>query len=117
MPFIFRLRDTSTADTLFSEAYASIDQGLCYEESNDRENAASMYERALNLINEAEKAKNAKKSELYKNLMEAKPSVANRLKVLEKEIAEGAKDTDTLEKKKNWNYVSTWKVWEKLRLM
>lgn len=43
-----------------------------------QENAVSMYERGLNLIMEAEKAKNAKKSELYKHLMEAKPSVMNR---------------------------------------
>ncbi|ETN81899.1 hypothetical protein NECAME_00250 [Necator americanus] len=86
-PFVLRLRDTAAADALFSEAYAAIDQGLCYEEYNDRENAASMYERGLNLITEAEKAKNAKRSDLYKHLMEAKPSVANRLKVLEKEIA------------------------------
>ncbi|EPB72672.1 hypothetical protein ANCCEY_08225 [Ancylostoma ceylanicum] len=60
-----------------------------------------MYERGLNLIMEAEKAKNAKKSELYKHLMEAKPSVMNRLKVLEKEIAEGSTQGDekcTMEK-------------------
>ncbi|KAL6730860.1 hypothetical protein Aduo_001788 [Ancylostoma duodenale] len=99
--FVLRLRDTAAADALFSEAYACIDQGLCYEECNDRENAASMYERGLNLIMEAEKAKNAKKSELYKHLMEAKPSMMNRLKVLEKEIAEGSTEKDekcTLEK-------------------
>uniref|UniRef100_A0A158P8E0 Senescence domain-containing protein n=1 Tax=Angiostrongylus cantonensis TaxID=6313 RepID=A0A158P8E0_ANGCA len=47
-----------------------------------------MYDRALNLINEAEKTKHAKKSELYNHLMEAKPSVINRLKVLQKEIEE-----------------------------
>ncbi|KAL6730861.1 hypothetical protein Aduo_001788 [Ancylostoma duodenale] len=92
--FVLRLRDTAAADALFSEAYACIDQGLCYEECNDRENAASMYERGLNLIMEAEKAKNAKKSELYKHLMEAKPSMMNRLKVLEKEIAEGSTEKD-----------------------
>ncbi|KAK6019940.1 hypothetical protein OSTOST_14411, partial [Ostertagia ostertagi] len=86
--FVLRLSDTAQADALFSEAYACLDQGLCYEEDNDRVNAASMYERALNLIAEAEKSKNAKKSELYKHLMEAKPSAAHRLKVLEKEIAE-----------------------------
>ncbi|WKX89789.1 hypothetical protein Q1695_008997 [Nippostrongylus brasiliensis] len=89
MKFVLRLNDTAEADALFSEAYACLDQGLCYEEFDDRANAAAMYERALNLIREAEKAKNAKKSELYKHLMEAKPSAVNRLKVLEKEIAEG----------------------------
>ncbi|KAK6056541.1 hypothetical protein COOONC_05955 [Cooperia oncophora] len=88
LKFVLRLSDTAQADALFSEAYACLDQGLCYDEDNDRENAAAMYERALNLIAEAEKSKNAKKSELYKNLMEAKPSAAHRLKVLEKEIAE-----------------------------
>ncbi|KAE9419306.1 hypothetical protein Angca_009192 [Angiostrongylus cantonensis] len=86
--FILRLPDTAAADALFSEAYAYLDQGLCYEEFNDRVNAASMYDRALNLINEAEKTKHAKKSELYNHLMEAKPSVINRLKVLQKEIEE-----------------------------
>lgn len=88
LKFVLRLSDTAQADALFSEAYACLDQGLCYEECNDRENAASMYERALNIISEAEKARNAKKSELYKHLMEAKPSAMHRLKVLEKEIAE-----------------------------
>ncbi|XGW23197.1 hypothetical protein V3C99_005440 [Haemonchus contortus] len=88
LKFVLRLSDTAQADALFSEAYACLDQGLCHEEENDRESAASMYERALNLIAEAEKAKNAKKSELYKHLMEAKPSATHRLKVLEKEIAE-----------------------------
>ncbi|KIH45507.1 hypothetical protein ANCDUO_24452, partial [Ancylostoma duodenale] len=34
--FVLRLRDTAAADALFSEAYACIDQGLCYEECNDR---------------------------------------------------------------------------------
>ncbi|KAK5968293.1 Spartin [Trichostrongylus colubriformis] len=88
LKYMLRLSDTAHADALFSEAYACLDQGLCYEEDNDRENAASMYERALNLIAEAEQAKNSKKSELYKHLMEAKPSAVHRLKVLEKEIAE-----------------------------
>lgn len=34
--FVLRLRDTAAADALFSEAYACLDQGLCYEECNDR---------------------------------------------------------------------------------
>ncbi|VDM61152.1 unnamed protein product [Angiostrongylus costaricensis] len=34
--FILRLPDTAAADALFSEAYACLDQGLCYEEFNDR---------------------------------------------------------------------------------
>ena len=37
-----------------------------------------MYDRGLNLIKEGEKSKNAKKSELYSSLMEAKKSVENR---------------------------------------
>ncbi|RCN31215.1 hypothetical protein ANCCAN_23010 [Ancylostoma caninum] len=117
--FVLRLRDTAAADALFSEAYACIDQGLCYEECNDRENAASMYERGLNLIMEAEKAKNAKKSELYKHLMEAKPSVTNRLKVLEKEIAEGSTEKDekcTLEKQEQVTFISYYVFYVKSEL-
>ncbi|PAV62614.1 hypothetical protein WR25_10411 [Diploscapter pachys] len=77
--------DTAQADSYFSEAYACIEQGLCYDEINDYENTRGMYDRGLNLIKEGEKSKNAKKSELYSSLMEAKKSVENRVKVLKKE--------------------------------
>ncbi|KJH51628.1 hypothetical protein DICVIV_02164 [Dictyocaulus viviparus] len=94
--FALRLPHTANVDALFSEAYACLDQGLCYEECNDRKNAAAMFERALNLIKEAEKSKHAKKSELYKHLMEAKPSVTNRLQVLVKEIAEQSQNVSAV---------------------
>ncbi|KAJ1368246.1 hypothetical protein KIN20_029334 [Parelaphostrongylus tenuis] len=98
--YFLRLPDTAAADALFSEAYACLDQGLCYEECNDREHAVTMYERGLNLIEEAEKAKHAKKSELYKHLMDAKPSTVSRLEVLRKEIeqSQGQSKSDSGEK-------------------
>ena len=43
-----------------------------------QKNTVEMYERGLNLILEGEKQKHAKKAELFKSMMEAKPSVQHR---------------------------------------
>lgn len=80
-----RIPDTAQVDAVFSEAYASIEQGLCYDEVSDWENTLAMYEKGLNLVKEGEKMKNAKKSELWKLLQEAKKSVERRIEVLKKE--------------------------------
>lgn len=80
-----RIPDTAQVDAVFSEAYASIEQGLCYDEVADWENTLAMYEKGLNLIKEGEKMKNAKKSEMWKMLQEAKSSVEKRIQVLKKE--------------------------------
>ncbi|CAD6186268.1 unnamed protein product [Caenorhabditis auriculariae] len=85
LSFLWKSSGTEVSDSLFSEAYACLEQGLCYDEVDDYENTLLMYERGLNLIKEAEKAKNAKKSELYNNLMEAKNSVKNRIEALKKD--------------------------------
>uniref|UniRef100_A0A1I7WUE6 TPR_REGION domain-containing protein n=1 Tax=Heterorhabditis bacteriophora TaxID=37862 RepID=A0A1I7WUE6_HETBA len=79
LSFLLRVPDTADADALLSEAYACLEQGLCYDEINDWEQTLGMYERGLHLIKEAQKTKNAKKSELYKHLMDAKESVERRL--------------------------------------
>ncbi|KAF1771071.1 hypothetical protein GCK72_002896 [Caenorhabditis remanei] len=80
-----RIPDTAQVDAVFSEAYASIEQGLCYDEVGDWENTLAMYEKGMNLIKEGEKMKHAKKSEMWKMLQEAKSSVEHRIKVLKKE--------------------------------
>uniref|UniRef100_A0A1I7TD11 Inheritance of peroxisomes protein 1 n=2 Tax=Caenorhabditis tropicalis TaxID=1561998 RepID=A0A1I7TD11_9PELO len=80
-----RIPDTAQVDAVFSEAYASIEQGLCYDEVGDWENTLAMYEKGFNLIKEGEKMKNAKKSEMWKMLQEAKTSVEHRIKILKKE--------------------------------
>ncbi|CAP31607.1 Protein CBG12661 [Caenorhabditis briggsae] len=80
-----KIPDTAQVDAVFSEAYASIEQGLCYDEVSDWENTLAMYEKGINLIKEGEKMKNAKKSEMWKMLQEAKPSVEKRIQVLKKE--------------------------------
>lgn len=80
-----RIPDTAQVDAVFSGAYASIEQGLCYDEVNDWENTLAMYEKGLNLIVEGEKMKNARKSEMWKMLQESKSSVQHRINVLKKE--------------------------------
>ncbi|CAJ0961404.1 unnamed protein product, partial [Mesorhabditis belari] len=76
--------DVAHANEILSEAFACIDQGLCYDEIGDYDNTISMYERGLNLIAEAEKDKNAKKAELWSTMQEAKKSVENRITALQK---------------------------------
>ncbi|VDM42880.1 unnamed protein product [Toxocara canis] len=71
-------------DDLLAEAFACFEQGLCYDEVDDYENAMEMYERGLNLVKEAEKEKSVKKSELYKNIIEARKRVEKRLPRLKK---------------------------------
>ncbi|CAB3407873.1 unnamed protein product [Caenorhabditis bovis] len=83
--FLWKVPDTAVPDAIFAEAYACLEQGLCYDEVNDYENTLAMYERGFELIKEGEKMKNAKKSGLYNHLMEAKNSVEHRIKVLRKE--------------------------------
>ncbi|VDK62964.1 unnamed protein product [Anisakis simplex] len=72
-------------DDLFAEAFACFEQGLCYDEINDYENAIIIYERGLNLVKEAELGKNAKKSALYKEICTSGKRVEKRLKKLKKE--------------------------------
>ncbi|CAI4222433.1 unnamed protein product [Auanema sp. JU1783] len=76
--------DTAEADALFSESFAYIEQGLCYDEIGDLANALEMYEQGLERIKNAEKIKNAKKSEMYKNMIASKKNVEKRIKAIKK---------------------------------
>uniref|UniRef100_A0A158Q6U4 Inheritance of peroxisomes protein 1 n=1 Tax=Elaeophora elaphi TaxID=1147741 RepID=A0A158Q6U4_9BILA len=67
---------------LFCEACACMEQGLCYDEINDTENALAFYSRSLLLIKEAEKEKSCKKSDMYKVVMAGKNRVDARVKDL-----------------------------------
>uniref|UniRef100_A0A915BUD4 MIT domain-containing protein n=2 Tax=Parascaris TaxID=6254 RepID=A0A915BUD4_PARUN len=72
-------------DDLFAEAFACFEQGLCYDEIDDSDNAIAIYERGLKLVKEAENAKNVKKSELYKNIIKIRKKVEMRIKELKLE--------------------------------
>lgn len=72
-------------DDLFAEAFACFEQGLCYDEIDDCDNAIVMYERGLNLVKEAENTKKIKKSELYKNIIETRKKVETRMQELKRE--------------------------------
>uniref|UniRef100_A0A915AP64 MIT domain-containing protein n=2 Tax=Parascaris univalens TaxID=6257 RepID=A0A915AP64_PARUN len=72
-------------DDLFAEAFACFEQGLCYDEIDDSDNAIAIYERGLKLVKEAENAKNVKKSELYKNIIKIRKKVEMRIEELKLE--------------------------------
>ncbi|VDN05319.1 unnamed protein product [Thelazia callipaeda] len=73
---------TSTVDELYSEAWACIEQGLCYDEVDDTQNALAFYERSLLLMKEASKEKNCKESRMYETVMKVKEKVESRIKEL-----------------------------------
>ncbi|VDK63909.1 unnamed protein product [Onchocerca ochengi] len=79
---------------LYSEACACMEQGLCYDEIDDIENALAFYERSLLLIKEAAKEKNCKKNDMYKIVMEGKKRVETRIKDLKKNKEEQKQMTD-----------------------
>ncbi|CAI5439332.1 unnamed protein product [Caenorhabditis angaria] len=92
--FLWKVPSSAMADAIFSEAFACIEQGLCYDEVDDFENTLAMYERGLNLINEGEKQKKAKKSALYPVLQEAKKSVEHRIKTMRKDGPKPSKNEE-----------------------
>ncbi|VDO22643.1 unnamed protein product [Brugia timori] len=84
---------------LYFEACACMEQGLCYDEISDTENALAFYDRSLLLIKEAAKGKNYKSSDMYKIAMEGKDRVEARMKHLkankkrQKQIEDVTSDT------------------------
>ncbi|GMR53106.1 hypothetical protein PMAYCL1PPCAC_23301 [Pristionchus mayeri] len=75
-------------DDVFGESYACIEQGLCYDDVNQRGEAVSMYERGLVLLAEGEKMEGAKDNELYKYIKEAEGSIHLRVASLKKEMGQ-----------------------------
>ncbi|EFO21573.2 hypothetical protein LOAG_06914 [Loa loa] len=88
---------------LYCEACACMEQGLCYDEIDDIENALAFYDRSLLLIKEAAKGKNFKKSAMYKVVMEGKGRVEARMKDLnankkrQKQVKDAALDSEKIE--------------------
>lgn len=85
-------------DDFLAEAFACFEQGLCYDDIDDTQNAAGIYERGLNLVKEAEKQKDFKKSEMYKGVMETRKKVESRLKVIKKQKPKDKKGTSESQK-------------------
>uniref|UniRef100_A0A914X6B8 Inheritance of peroxisomes protein 1 n=1 Tax=Plectus sambesii TaxID=2011161 RepID=A0A914X6B8_9BILA len=69
-------------DDLYHEAYALVEQGICYDEIGDRDGALRMYEHGLELIDVAGKKPNATSNPSYKKMMQAKDHIDDRLKDL-----------------------------------
>jgi Zn-dependent metalloprotease len=66
-------------DSAFADAYAFFDQGLCYDEAGQTENAKQMYEKGIAIVDEATKVHKSEKSPLYENIVETKKKVEQRL--------------------------------------
>jgi hypothetical protein len=75
---------TTEVDCIFSDAYAFFDQGLIYDEANHIDDARSMYIKGLALVEQGEKLKKSKKSTLYKDIMEMKKRIQDRLEDIKK---------------------------------
>ncbi|KAL3103726.1 hypothetical protein niasHS_001328 [Heterodera schachtii] len=66
-------------DSLFADAYAFIEQGLCYDEVDDRDNACLMYERGLELGDKALQLDTERRSGLRNGLERVRGMVADRI--------------------------------------
>jgi hypothetical protein len=75
---------TVDVDCIFSDAYAFFDQGLIFDEQHHIDDARSMYIKGLKLVEEGEKMKKAKKSALYKEIMDMKKRIQDRLEDMNK---------------------------------
>uniref|UniRef100_A0AC34F859 Senescence domain-containing protein n=1 Tax=Panagrolaimus sp. ES5 TaxID=591445 RepID=A0AC34F859_9BILA len=75
---------TTEVDCIFSDAYAFFDQGLIYDEAQHTDDARSMYIKGLALVEQGEKLKKSKKSALYKDIMDMKKRIQDRLQEINK---------------------------------
>lgn len=71
-----------SVEQLYYEAYACVDQGICYDEIGQRDGALAMYERGLRLIDEAGRLPGAEQSEMYQKMVRAREHIQFRLKDL-----------------------------------
>lgn len=69
-------------ENLYNEAYACVDQGICYDEVGQRDGALAMYERGLRLIDDAAKIQGCEQSEMYQKMARAREHIVYRLKDL-----------------------------------
>ncbi len=72
----------SDLEALYHEAYALVDQGICYDEVGNRDGALAMYEKGLELIDEAGQQPEAGQSPMYQKMVVAREHILYRLKDL-----------------------------------
>uniref|UniRef100_A0A915MQ87 MIT domain-containing protein n=1 Tax=Meloidogyne javanica TaxID=6303 RepID=A0A915MQ87_MELJA len=86
------MSNSDTVDCLFSEAYALIEQGLCYDEVNDKQNALLMYQKGLDLSQQAFELEKEPNSEKKENLSKTSQGLS-RVKELVQQRIEEIKNT------------------------
>lgn len=72
-------KEINPADCLFADAYAYFDQGLLFDEDGNQEEARNMYSHGLDLVDKANKMKNANKSNLYPGIIETQKRICERV--------------------------------------
>nr|CAD2189113.1 unnamed protein product [Meloidogyne enterolobii] len=82
------MSNSDTVDCLFSEAYALIEQGLCYDEVNDKQNALLMYQKGLDLSQQAFELEKEPNSEKKENLSKTSQGLSRVKELVENRIEE-----------------------------
>ncbi|KAL7071838.1 hypothetical protein ACQ4LE_008836 [Meloidogyne hapla] len=80
--------NSDTVDCLFSEAYALIEQGLCYDEVNDQQNALKMYQKGLELSQQAIELESGQGVEKKENLSKTSQGLLRIKELVENRIDE-----------------------------
>ncbi|CAK5049943.1 unnamed protein product [Meloidogyne enterolobii] len=82
------MSNSDAVDCLFSEAYALIEQGLCYDEVNDKQNALLMYQKGLDLSQQAFELEKGSNSEKKENLSKTSQGLSRVKELVENRIEE-----------------------------
>ncbi|CAK5085262.1 unnamed protein product [Meloidogyne enterolobii] len=82
------MSNSDTVECLFSEAYALIEQGLCYDEVNDKQNALLMYQKGLDLSQQAFELEKGSNSEKKENLSKTSQGLSRVKELVENRIEE-----------------------------
>lgn len=83
---------------IYNEAYAVIDQGVCFDEVGQVDNAIRMYDKGLQLIDMANEIPNGDRGETYNKMNLAKKHILSRLNSLNGGTAElGASSNQPLD--------------------
>lgn len=64
---------------MYAEAYAAVEQGICFDEVGDTEGSKMMYLRGLELVDRAVQIPGADKTDKYQKLMKGRQFVTQRL--------------------------------------
>lgn len=79
---VSRITEGKTIEELYNEAYACVDQGICFDEIGQRDGALAMYERGLRLIDATSQIPGCEQSEMYQKMIRAREHILFRLKDL-----------------------------------